>query len=110
MKRCKITVVGSNFLGDLAERYAYPGLGPCKMHAVGQVFHSNGWQKPPELCDNAWKSMQEYVMTLSHGGGDFYGDWMNDKRRAVVCCNDGLRPVSFEIVPEDFKPEGGAAS
>ena len=105
MKKCKITVVASNFLSDLAKEYAGPGLGLCHLHPVGQVFYSNGWQKPKGLCDNAWKSMMEYVMTLSHGGKNFYNGWINDEKTAIVCCNDGLRPVSFKIEATDEEAE-----
>lgn len=101
MKKCKITVVGSTMFNDLVEKYAAPGLGLCHLHQPGQVFYSNGWQKPQGLCDNAWKSMMEYVMTLSHGGTDFYDGWMRDKSTAVICCNDGFRPVSFLIEATD---------
>lgn len=106
MKKCKITVVKSVLHDDLVKELANPALGLCDMHKVGQVFYSNGWQKPAGLCDNAWKSMMEYVMTLSHGGKDFYkGIWMKDEHTAVVSCNDGLRPVSFKIEVTDLEAD-----
>lgn len=50
------------------------------------------------MCDKAWKSMMEYVMTLAHGGQQFYdNEWLNDPNLAVVSCNDGIRPVIFKI-------------
>jgi uncharacterized repeat protein (TIGR04076 family) len=106
MKKCKITVVKIAFFDDLAKQYASPALGECDMHKVGQEYYSNGWMKPDGLCDNAWKSMMEYVMTLSHGGHDFYnGGWMKDNKTAVVCCNDGIRPVSFKIEATNMDAE-----
>ena len=106
MKKCKITVVGACFLEDLAKEFASPSLGLCELHTIGQVYYSNGWQKPKGLCDNAWKSMLEYVMTLAHGGRDiFNGGWVNDGNIAIVCCNDGLRPVSFKIEATDEEAE-----
>lgn len=45
--------------------------------------------------------MMEYVMTLSHGGRNFYNGWINDDKTAIVCYNDGLRPVSFKIEATD---------
>lgn len=106
MKKCKITVVGAYFLEDLAKEYASLALGQCELHTVGQVYYSNGWQKPKGFCDNAWKSMQEYVMTLAHGGRNiFNGGWVNDEKIAIVCCNDGLRPVSFKIEATDEDAE-----
>lgn len=106
MKKCKITVLKTSFFDDLANQYANPVLGDCEIHKVGQEYYSNGWEKPEGLCDNAWKSMMEYVMTLSHGGRNFYnGDWLNDENLAIVTCNDGLRPVVFKVeaIDEDAK-------
>ena len=37
-----------------------------------------------------------FVMTLAHGGGNFYDGWMKkNKKSAMISCNDGFRPVSF---------------
>lgn len=101
MKKCKITVIKNVWNADLAKEYASPTLGPCEMHQAGQVFYSNGWKKPDGLCDNAWKSMMEYVMTLAHGGKNFYDGWMQDEHTAIIACNDGIRPVSFKIEATD---------
>jgi uncharacterized repeat protein (TIGR04076 family) len=101
MKQCKITVIKTSFNDDLAKEYANPSLGPCNFNIVGQVFYSNGWMKPEGLCDNAWKSMLEYVMTLSHGGKNFYNGWLKDENIAIVSCNDGIRPVSYKIEVTD---------
>jgi len=49
------------------------------------------------LCDNAWKSMMEYVIALAHGGGNFYDGWLKDDTMAIISCNDGLRPVIFRV-------------
>ena len=97
MKKVRITVLENTFHPELALRYAKPGFGPCRMHTKGQEFISNGWRKPEGFCDNAWKSIQEYVFTLSHGGSDFYDGWMRDKHTAVLSCNDGVRPVIFLV-------------
>jgi uncharacterized repeat protein (TIGR04076 family) len=61
----------------------------------GQVFVANGWERPEGFCVSAWDSMSPFVMTLAHGGGDFYSGWMKDKKSAMISCNDGFRPVSF---------------
>ena len=70
---------------------------------IGQVFIANGWQQPEGLCDIAWESMSAFVLTLAHGGGDFYNGWMKNKKSAMISCNDGFRPVSFliEALDED---------
>ena len=101
MKRVKITVMETTFNEALAKEYATPGLTPCTYNTPGMVFYSNGWQKPSGLCDNAWKSMQEYVMTLAHGGEDFYNGWLKDRHMAMVACNDGFRPVIYKLEATD---------
>ena len=105
MKKCRITVLKAAFNEELAREFAHPQLGPCEMHQPGQVYYTNGWQKPEGLCDNAWKSMMEYAMTLAHGGSNFYKGWMLDAHTAVVSCNDGIRPVSFKIEVTDEDAE-----
>lgn len=97
MKKVKITVVETTFNKNLAEKYAHAGLKPCSYNTVGQIFISNGWQKPKGLCANAWKSMQEYVFTLAHGGGNFYDGWLKNPKAAMIACNDGFRPVIFKV-------------
>lgn len=98
MKKVKITVIKCAWHQDLVDEYCVGGgSGPCKYNSEGMTFISNGWQKPAGLCDNAWKSMMEYVFTLSHGGGDFYTGGMKNKKSFVVSCNDGLRPVSYLV-------------
>lgn len=68
MEKVKITVIRRTIIEDLLKEYGNPDLGLCSRHREGQVFYcSDGWQKPDGLCDNAWKSMMEYVMTLAHG-------------------------------------------
>lgn len=98
MKMVKITVIQTAFFEELAKQQANPILGVCEVHKVGQIFYTNGWQKPEGMCDNAWKSMMEYCMVFAHGGSCIYeGGWTADDNAAVVCCNDGFRPVSFRI-------------
>lgn len=101
MKKVKITVLKRTWNDDLAEKYAAPDLGPCDYHQEGQIFYSNGWQKPEGLCDNAWKSMQDYVIALAHGARDFYDGELKNDNQFIASCNDGFRPVSFLIEATD---------
>lgn len=96
MKKCRITVMRMARYPDLMEQYENPISHACNMQ-VGQVFVANGWNKPEGLCQSAWDSMSPFVLTLSHGGGDFYDGWMKNPRSAMISCNDGFRPVSFLI-------------
>ena len=102
MKKCRITVMRKAFYKDLAEKYENPIEHACDLEE-GQVFISNGWEKPDGMCQSAWDSMSAFVMTLSHGGSDIYEGWMKDPRSAMISCNDGFRPVSFliEALDED---------
>ena len=96
MKKCKITVMRMARYDDLMEQYENPMEHACDMK-LGQVFIANGWQKPEGMCDSAWETMSPFVMTLAHGGENFYDGWMKDPKSAMISCNDGFRPVSFLI-------------
>ena len=96
MKKVKITVMKQTVYKDLIDKYENPIQHTCDMK-IGQVFIANGWRQPEGLCDSVWESMSAFVMTLAHGGGDFYNGWMKNKKSAMISCNDGFRPVSFLI-------------
>ena len=96
MKKCRITVVRRASYEDLMAQYENPIEHACDM-CEGQVFIANGWQRPEGLCQSAWESMSSFVMTLAHGGGNFYDGWMKNPKSAMISCNDGFRPVSFLI-------------
>lgn len=99
IKKVKITVFRTNYYEDLMAEYGAEGLGVCELHAPGQVFYSNGWQKPTGLCDNAWKCMQDYVLACAMHGGPIYGKgvWCKQDNLVIVGCNDGLRAVIFKV-------------
>ena len=102
MKKCRITVMRMTSYPDLMEQYENPMEHTCDMQ-LGQVFIANGWQKPEGMCGSAWESMSPFVMTLAHGGENFYDGWMKNSKSAMISCNDGFRPVSFliEALEED---------
>lgn len=106
MKKCRITVMKIACYTDLINKYENPVENACDMHE-GQVFIADGWQKPEGMCDSAWESMSAFVMTLSHGGGDFYNGWMKNPKSAMISCNDGFRPVSFLIEALDADVDTG---
>ena len=81
---------------DLIALYENPIQHACDLH-LGQTFLANGWEKPEGLCTSAWESMSPFVMTLAHGGENFYDGWMKNPKSAMISCNDGFRPVSFLI-------------
>ena len=104
MKKVKITVMKTASYPDLIERYENPIEHTCDMR-VGQVFIANGWERPEGFCVSAWDSMSPFVMTLAHGGGNFYNGWMKDEKSAMISCNDGFRPVSFLLEALDDDAE-----
>ena len=96
MKKVKITAIRKGCYPDLMEKYENPIEHACDIQE-GQVWIANGWQQPDGMCDSAWESMSAFVMTLAHGGGDFYDGWMKNPKSAMISCSDGFRPVSFYI-------------
>ena len=104
MKKIRITVMKMACYTDLMEQYENPIEHACDMQA-GQVFIANGWERPEGFCVSAWDSMSPFVMTLAHGGENFYDGWMKNKRSAMISCNDGFRPVSFLIETLDMDAE-----
>lgn len=104
MKKVKITVMRMACYTDLIDRYENPISHACNMKE-GQIFIANGWEKPQGFCDSAWESVSAFVMTLAHGGENFYNGWMKNKKSAMISCNDGFRPVSFLLEATDMEAE-----
>ena len=102
MKKVRITAIRKTCYPDLMEKYENPIQHACDV-GEGQIWVANGWSKPEGFCDSAWDSISPFVMTLAHGGGDFYDGWMKNPKSAMISCNDGFRPVSFylEALEED---------
>ena len=105
MKKVRITVMRMAHYDDLIQRYENPIQNACHMRE-GQVFVADGWQRPEGFCDSAWESLSPFVMTLAHGGEDFYDGWMKNEKSAMISCNDGFRPVSFLIETMDEEAGG----
>ena len=96
MNRIKITAIRQTVYPDLIEKYENPIEHACEVHE-GQVWISVDGKQPEGLCDEAWKSMQQFVEALARGEGNFYDGWMRNPMSAMISCNDGFRPVSFYI-------------
>ena len=47
--------------------------------------------------------MSPFVMTLAHGGENFYGGELRNPKQFIASCNDGVRPVSYlvEAIEDD---------
>ncbi|MDO4490842.1 MAG: TIGR04076 family protein [Lachnospiraceae bacterium] len=96
MKKIRITAVRKADYKDLQLQYENPIEDACNV-TEGQVWIAEGWSKPESFCDSAWESISPFVMTLAHGGENFYNGWMKNRKSAMLSCNDGFRPVSFYI-------------
>ena len=96
MKKVKITVIRKANYVDLQAIFENPMEHACDVQE-GQVFVSYDGKQPKGLCDSAWSSMQEFVIDLANGKGNFYDGWMKNPYSAMISCNDGFRPVSFYL-------------
>lgn len=111
MGRVKITVLKRVAEPELAEKYANPNLVvPCQYHTEGQVIYVERFEKPDEICGEAWKTMDTVVCALIHGASEPIGEhWMAKPGVAIITCNDGFRPVTFKIERIDESEEVGEA-
>ena len=102
MKKVRITAIRKACYPDLMAKYENPIEHTCDVEE-GQAWLSIDGNKPEGMCDSAWETMSPFVMTLSHGGENFYDGWMKNPKSAMISCNDGFRPVSFliEALSED---------
>ena len=96
MKKVRITAVRKTEYTDLMEKYENPIEHACDINE-GDTWIANGWERPEGFCLSAWESISPFVMTLAHGGGNFYEGWMKNPFSAMISCNDGFRPVSFYL-------------
>ena len=100
MKKVRITVKKIAKYEDLMAKYENPIEHACSME-LGQTYVCNGWERPEGFCESAWETVSPFVMTLAHGGENFYDGWMKNPKSAMISCNDGFRPVSF--LPENMQ-------
>ena len=96
MKKINITVMRIARYDELIEQFENPIEHACDLQE-GQVVLCEGGEKPEGFCASAWESVSPFVMTLAHGGENFYEGWMKNPKSAMISCNDGFRPVSFLI-------------
>ncbi len=83
---------------SLQKKYAISNFEVCPFHKAGQVYISDGDNKPESLCEYAWKPIKEMVKLLSDGELlQPSGTWMRADDKGVFSCVDGLRPVIMLI-------------
>ena len=96
MKDVRITVLKRTCYSDLIEKYENPLENPCEMK-IGSIYISLGGKKPDGFCENAWRCIKPYAISLANGGSDFFDGWMKNTYSAMVSCDDGFRPVTFYV-------------
>lgn len=69
--------------------------GPCPSFTVGQEIIIDDDLRPNGFCHWAWKTMWPVIMTIRRGGD--FPDIYEEPGKALACCLDAARPVSFLI-------------
>ncbi len=95
MKQVRITVLRKQLYQDIAREYLtdYPDV-ECDFFQEGDSFFYNGGAEMPEgFCPWAWVDIYPSVSALSNGAT--CTPWQKRDGVNVVCCLDGVRPVTF---------------
>ena len=94
MKNVKITVLRKQLYEDFAEEHLTDGIQPCDFYEVGDTFlYTGGAEMPEGFCPWAWIDVYRSVSALSAGAT--CAPWQKRDGVSVVCCTDGIRPVTF---------------
>lgn len=95
MKKVRITVLRKQLYKDFAEEFLTDGSDvECGFYEVGQTFYyTGGAEMPAGFCPWAWIDIYGSVSALS--GGATCTPWQKREGVSVVCCTDGIRPVTF---------------
>ncbi len=96
MRKIKITTIRKADYKDLQQKYENLIQHASDIYE-GQLFITNGWQRPVDMCKSAWESLSPFVMTLAHGGEDSYDGWIKNPKSTMISCNGGFSPVRFLI-------------
>jgi uncharacterized repeat protein (TIGR04076 family) len=109
LRKVKIEVIKKVFNEDLAKEYGHEGItGPCQRFEIGQTWYSSH-NKPADFCDEAWKSLYQYVFGNAHKAEVYYdGSWCAKEGVAISACNNGITPVIFKIERIDEERTGEA--
>jgi len=66
----------------------------CPRFKVGDEFVTGDGSCPVGFCGWAFADIQRDITHLRFGGSY---PWMKNKKEAIACCTDGLRPVFFRL-------------
>lgn len=70
------------------------GAPVCPLFMEGQEFITDYTTIPEGFCAGAWADIFRFVCGLQ-GGANY--PWINEPGRVLACCNDGFRPVIFQL-------------
>ena len=102
MKQVKITVLRKQLYPDMVRRYLTepPEERICDFFEEGDTFlYTGGAEMPAGFCPWAWIDIYRSVSALSCGAT--YTPWQKEEGSTVVCCTDGIRPVTFLLEAAD---------
>ena len=102
MKTVKITVLRKGFYPNLIRKYLSepPEECACDFFREWDVFrYTGGAEMPAGFCPWAWADIYHSVNALALGAT--YTPWQRREGVNVVCCTDGLRPVTFLLEAEE---------
>lgn len=96
MRQIRITVLRKQLYEDLVVRFLSepPAECVCDFFEEGDSFlYTGGAEMPAGFCPWAWIDIYRTVSALSCGAT--YTPWQQVEGTSVVCCTDGIRPVTF---------------
>ena len=94
MRQVRITVLRKQLYQDFAAEYLTDGVQPCDFYQEGQTFlYRGGAEMPAGFCPWAWVDLYHAVNALALGST--CTPWQKREGVNVVCCTDGIRPVTF---------------
>ena len=94
----KITVLKKAFYPEMADQYIIEGrdIGPCPLCEEGDSYVFKGSaEMPVGLCPWAWIDIYRTISAMASGATN--SSWNNKPNQEVVCCTDGVRPVTFLV-------------
>ena len=105
MYHCKIKVLETTVQTRTAQMLHLDLPSPCPLYQAGKEWTLFHYGRPLDLCEEAWTAIHRTVYAIMSGAGSqIGGSWIEDGTHAVVCCNNGLRPVLFELVRIEPEP------
>ena len=102
MYRVRIKVIRKELYRELAKEYLSDeeNVTSCPLLNIGDEFiYEKSAQMPEGFCPWAWIDIYRSVSALSCGAT--YTPWQKQDGASVVCCTDGLRPVTFLLEAEE---------